>query len=100
MTAQKIEAAKSCADGEAGDLVGQTYSLPARNSRSLPYRPRRSASLEEFLTMQEVAGICRVSTKTVRRWIDRGQLVTHRFGSRLRISPADLEVFVKLRRKP
>ena len=101
MTAQKIEAAKRCADREAGDLVGveQTYFLPTRSSRRLPFRPRQSASLEEFFTVKEVAEICRVNTKTVRRWIDRGELVAHRFGRQLRIAPADLAVFVKLRRK-
>jgi excisionase family DNA binding protein len=101
-TAQKIEAARQWAAGEAGDPVGveQTYSLVARNSRSLPYRPERSGSLEQFFTVKEVAEICRVSTKTVHRWIDRGQLVKHRFGRQLRIASTDLEVFVKLRRKP
>ncbi|WP_437656732.1 tyrosine-type recombinase/integrase [Sorangium sp. So ce1182] len=34
----------------------------------------------EFLTVEEVARVLRVATKTVRRWINAGRLVAHRIG--------------------
>jgi excisionase family DNA binding protein len=44
------------------------------------------------LTIQDVAGIKRVSPRTVRRWIAEGRLPAHRSGKRLvRIKPQDLE---------
>ena len=44
-----------------------------------------------LLSVVEVAGICGVSTKTVRRWIERGDLAVHRLGHQLRVAPDDLE---------
>ena len=52
-----------------------------------------------FLSVGDVAETLQVSEKTVRRWIDLGELVAHRFGRQLRIAPEDFEVFVKLRRR-
>jgi len=34
-----------------------------------------------------------VSTRTVRRWIKRGELVEHRFGSAVRVADRDLLAF-------
>ena len=47
-----------------------------------------------------VAGILGVSRKTVRRWIEQGALVTHRFGRQMRISEGDLAAFTKPLRQP
>lgn len=52
----------------------------------------------EFLTIADVAGICQVSTKTVRRWIKDGDLVTHRMGNQHRIVRPDFDTFVRLQR--
>lgn len=50
-------------------------------------------------TITDVADHLQVSSKTVRRWIDAGDLVAHRFGRQLRISEADLQTFIRSRRE-
>jgi len=45
-----------------------------------------------------VAEVLSVSDRTVRRWIDRGELVAHRFGRNVRIAETDLKAFLALRR--
>jgi excisionase family DNA binding protein len=52
-----------------------------------------------LLSVKEVAEICGVSPKTVRRWIDARELHVHRLGRQLRVSPADLATFLKVRRQ-
>lgn len=52
-----------------------------------------------FYSVAEVADLLGVNKRTIRRWIDQGNLVAHRFGRQLRISRADLETFVRLRRE-
>jgi excisionase family DNA binding protein len=53
----------------------------------------------QFFTIGEVAEMLRVSTRTVRRWIDRGQLVAHRFGGAVRIAERDLGAFLAIHRE-
>ena len=50
----------------------------------------RAGEAIKFFTIDEVAEMLSVSTRTVRRWIDRGDLVAHRFSAAVRISEADL----------
>ncbi len=52
-----------------------------------------------LLTIEQTAEHLQVSTKTIRRWIDAGDLVAHRFGRQLRISNQDLQAFVRMRRE-
>ncbi len=47
-----------------------------------------------FYTIASVAELLAVSTRTVRRWIERGHLVAHRFGTAVRIADSDLTAFV------
>jgi excisionase family DNA binding protein len=51
-----------------------------------------------LLTITDVAERLQVSTKTLRRWIERGDLAAHRLGHQWRIAERDLVVFLKLRR--
>jgi len=51
-----------------------------------------------FLTVPEVADELGVSTKHVRRAIDRGDLPIHRFGRAVRVARADLEQFINCHR--
>ncbi|MBT3360864.1 MAG: helix-turn-helix domain-containing protein [Rhodospirillales bacterium] len=47
-------------------------------------------SLPTLYTVTEAADHLKVSTKTVRRWIDAGSLSVHRLGRSIRISETDL----------
>ena len=59
----------------------------------------RSTEICKFFTIADVAEITGVATRTVRRWIERGELVVHRFGAAVRITEADLKVFLALHRE-
>ncbi len=54
----------------------------------------------QLRTIESIAGLCQVSTRTVRRWIDHGELVAYRLGRQLRVSERDLELFLRERRGP
>ena len=56
-------------------------------------------SLETLLTIEDVATLCRVSEKTVRRWITTGELPAAKLGAQWRIRPRDLELFIRERVK-
>jgi excisionase family DNA binding protein len=53
-----------------------------------------------LLPVQVVAQRLGVSTKTVRRLIDRKAIVVHRIGRQIRISEPDLAAYVQSRREP
>jgi excisionase family DNA binding protein len=59
---------------------------------SKPHHPQR------FFSPDLVAEQLSVSTKTIRRWIDRGELRAHRLGRQIRISEDDLFAFLAGRR--
>lgn len=52
-----------------------------------------------FYTISEVAEHLKVSPKTVRRWIDRGELAAHRFSRQIRVSETDMAAFIAAHRK-
>lgn len=62
---------------------------PRRNDKERGLSP-----LEPLLTIKDVADICVVNTKTVRRWIQSRQLVAIRLGRQWRIARKDLERFI------
>ncbi len=70
----------------------------APERRATPLRPTTAFRLR-LLTVNEVAGLLQVSTKTVRRWIERQELRTHRLGRQLRVAEEDLAAFLGQRRK-
>lgn len=49
------------------------------------------------LTIIDVAERLQVSTRTVRRWIDQGELRIHRLGRQLRVTEDDLALFLNQR---
>jgi excisionase family DNA binding protein len=65
-----------------------------------PARPgsRKTTGTSKFYTIEQIADCLAVSTKTVRRWIDKKLLIAHRIGGVLRISEADLAAFLAIRR--
>jgi excisionase family DNA binding protein len=52
----------------------------------------------ELLSVGQVATILSVSTKTVRRLIERSELRFHRVGRAIRVSSEDLRVYLNLSR--
>ena len=56
---------------------------------------RRSTSNEPLLDIPAVAAVCGVSEKTVRRWINAGEMPAAKLGNQWRIRPRDLEDFVR-----
>jgi excisionase family DNA binding protein len=50
---------------------------------------------EQLLTIDDVAALCRVSSKTVRRWITRRELPAVKLGAQWRIRPRDLDLFLR-----
>ena len=59
---------------------------------------RRDQSVRRLRTIQETADICAVSIRTIRRAIDRGDLPAHRIGRLVRISDADIAMFLSASR--
>jgi len=55
--------------------------------------------LPRLLSVVDAAQQLGVSPKTIRRWINRGELSIHRLGRQLRISEEDLAAFLRDRRK-
>ncbi len=51
-----------------------------------------------FFTVHQVAEILSVSTRSVRRWIANGELMTHKFNRQIRIADADLRAFLAAKR--
>ena len=77
-------------------MVTEAHKKGGTRQRELP--PTRNA-LPKFFTVAQVAELLTVSGKTVRRWIDRGLLAKHEFGSAVRISEIDLRTFIAMHRK-
>ena len=55
--------------------------------------------LPTLLTVSQVADVLQVNVRTVRRWIDAGDLVAHRIGRGVRVSEADLIAFIRSHRE-
>jgi excisionase family DNA binding protein len=49
---------------------------------------------EQLLTIDDVAALCRVSSKTVRRWIKTRELAAAKLGAQWRIRPRDVDLFI------
>ena len=65
--------------------------------REVRRRDRRGDDLN-FFNIREVAERLRVSTRTVRRWIENRDLIVHRVGG-IRIADGDLRAFLALHRE-
>lgn len=71
----------------AGELPEWVFAAD-QSERNIPEIPRPGAL---FLTVKEVGAQLRVSDRTIRRLIARGQLEAVRLGRSVRISPSSLE---------
>lgn len=61
-------------------------------------RRRMTGAIPKFFTITQAAELLEVSSRTVRRWIDTGRLVAHRFGGTVRIADPDLRAFLSRHR--
>jgi excisionase family DNA binding protein len=59
----------------------------------------KSNRIPRLLAVIDIADLLGVSIKTVRRWIDRGDLRAHHLGRRVRVSEEDLNAFLNQRRR-
>jgi excisionase family DNA binding protein len=59
----------------------------------------KPSRLSRFLSLKDVALALGVSIKSLRRWIDAGDLRVHRLGRQLRVSEEDLAAFLSQRRR-
>ncbi|MFP6705143.1 MAG: helix-turn-helix domain-containing protein [Alphaproteobacteria bacterium] len=58
--------------------------------------PRPTADTPEpLLTIKDVAAFCRVSERTIRRWMDARDLPAAKLGAQWRIRLRDLDLFVR-----
>jgi excisionase family DNA binding protein len=53
-----------------------------------------SHPIARFYTVEQVADLLVVSTRSVRRWIAAGDLLAHKIGRAVRISEIDLKAFL------
>ena len=67
---------------------------PANSKKTKPMAKAVTRQLEPLLTIDDVARACKVSVKTVRRWIESGELRAAKLGAQWRIRPKDLELFI------
>jgi len=49
---------------------------------------------QTLMTIDDVAALCRVSSKTVRRWIKTRELTAAQLGAQWRIRPRDVDLFI------
>ena len=54
-----------------------------------------SDRIEAMLTIEDVADFCQVSRKTIRRWINAGDLPAAKLGAQWRIRPRDLDLLIR-----
>ena len=54
----------------------------------------------EFSTIKQIAERYQTNERQVRRWIEAGDLVVHRFGRMVRIHHKDRDTFEKVHRCP
>jgi excisionase family DNA binding protein len=52
----------------------------------------------KFYTIEQIAQCVDASTRTVRRWVEKGLLVAHRINGLVRISEADFQAFLATHR--
>jgi len=74
---------------------GDVQAGPFGHARGRQY----DADQVKFFTIAEVAERLHVCTRTVRRWIERGDLIAHRWPGVVRISEADFRAFLALHRE-
>ena len=80
-------------------MMNKTFA--AGRAPGIPTSVRQVARSHEvrFRTIAEVAEALAVSSRSVRRAIDRKELVAHHFGRTVRIAESDLKAFIAQHRR-
>jgi len=76
---------------------GKAVVVGAAERMTLPVFDPNSLSSSSLLTIANVAALLQVSTKTVRRLIERGELDAIRIGRSIRIQPGALTLLISRR---
>ncbi len=82
----------------AGDRVSDDSPTRYQRGGGAAEPPHHSRGRINFFTVTDVAEHLGVATRTVRRWIDDGQLIAHHFGRAVRIAEEDLRTFLAAHR--
>jgi excisionase family DNA binding protein len=73
--------------------------LPSELGAVRAGKPRACSAPTKFYTIEEVAKMLALSPRTIRRAIDHGRLIAHRFGGAVRIAERDLLAFIAINRE-
>lgn len=92
----------STADRSIKQLASTSPKCPSKADQGERIRKTRkrenavnNSSAPHLLTVKELAELCRVHTKTVRNWINGGEIAVVRKGRLIRISVEALSAFLK-----
>jgi excisionase family DNA binding protein len=77
----------------------RTNKIAECTSRVIVGGRRQRGGLPRLHTIKAVAEAVNVSSRTVRRWIENGDLAVHRVDSVVRVAEDDLRAFLALHRQ-
>jgi excisionase family DNA binding protein len=77
----------------------RTNKIAESTSRLIVEGRRQRGGLPKLHTIKAVAEAVDVSSRTVRRWIENGDLAVHRVESVVRVAEDDLRAFLALHRQ-
>ena len=80
-------------------MTVRTNKISERTSRVIVDGRRQRGGLPKLYTIKAVAEALDVSSRTVRRWIENGDLAVHRVDSVVRVAEDDLRAFLALHRQ-
>jgi len=80
-------------------MTVRTNKISESTSRVIVDGRRQRGGLPKLHTVKAVAEALDVSSRTVRRWIENGDLAVHRVDSVVRVAEDDLRAFLALNRQ-
>ena len=80
-------------------MTVRTNKISESTSRVIVDGRRQRGGLPKLHTIKAVAEALDVSSRTVRRWIENGDLPVHRVDSVVRVAEDDLRAFLALHRQ-
>jgi len=80
-------------------MTVRTNKISESTSRVIVDGRRQRGGLPKLHTVKAVAEALDVSSRTVRRWIENGDLPVHRVDSVVRVAEDDLRAFLALHRQ-